>query len=135
RPVPRGAETRRMTPRPARRARRGRPSGRGAAVTRRERRPQESLCAVDGPARAHLCSVRSGGGQSMNRMRQLGALVGLALSASLAAAAEPPDFTGIWDTYREPGAARGPFRPAPEKLPLKPDAQKKVDAYRALIAP
>jgi hypothetical protein len=71
----------------------------------------------------------------MNTAKQLGVLLGLAFGASLASAAEPPDFTGIWDTYREPGAARGPFRPAPEKLPLKPDAQKKVDAYRALIAP
>jgi hypothetical protein len=76
-----------------------------------------------------------GGAIRMNTVRQLGVLLGLALGASLASAAEPPDFTGIWDIYREPGAARGPFRPAPEKLPLKPDAQKKVDEYRALIAP
>jgi len=71
----------------------------------------------------------------MNTVKVVGVVLGLALGASLAAAAETPDFTGIWDIYREPGAARGPFRPAPENLPLKPDAQKKVDAYRALIAP
>ena len=71
----------------------------------------------------------------MNHARQLGVLLGVALCASFASAAERPDFTGIWDTYREAGAARGPFRPAPEKLPLRPNAQKKVDEYRAVIAP
>jgi hypothetical protein len=60
-------------------------------------------------------------------------LGGLAGSAALAA--EPPDFTGVWGTYRAPGAAP-PQRGAPQpKLPLKPEAQKKIDAYQALVAP
>jgi hypothetical protein len=63
-------------------------------------------------------------------------LLGLCLAGSTLAA-DPPDFTGVWGTYREPGAAprgRGGF-PAAPKLPLKPEAQKKVDDYRALVAP
>jgi hypothetical protein len=52
-----------------------------------------------------------------------------------AAAAARPDFTGVWGTYREPGAA-APVRGAPQPpLPLLPEAQAKVDAYRALVAP
>ena len=71
----------------------------------------------------------------MNTARQLGVLLGFCLGAQVVAAAEHPDFTGIWDTYREPGAPAPRFGGPPEKLPLKPDAQKKVDDYRALIAP
>jgi hypothetical protein len=65
------------------------------------------------------------------------ALLGVCLG-SAALAAEHPDFTGVWGTYREPGAPAGPrggaFGAAPA-LPLLPDAQKKVDAYKALVAP
>ena len=71
----------------------------------------------------------------MNTARELGVLLGFCLGAQVVAAAEHPDFTGIWDTYREPGAPAPRFGGPPEKLPLKPDAQKKVDDYRALIAP
>jgi hypothetical protein len=61
-------------------------------------------------------------------------LLGLCFSG-VAMAAEQPDFTGVWGTYREPGAA-APQRGAPQApLPLKPEAQAKVDAYRALVAP
>jgi hypothetical protein len=50
-------------------------------------------------------------------------------------AAARPDFTGVWGNYREPGAA-GPQRGAPPApLPLVPEAQAKVDAYRALVQP
>jgi hypothetical protein len=64
-----------------------------------------------------------------------GALLGLCFTATAALAADPPDFTGVWGTYREPGAA-APQRGAPQPaLPLKPEAQQKVDAYRALVAP
>ena len=60
-------------------------------------------------------------------------LLGLCLTGT-ALAADPPDFTGVWGTYREPGATgRGGFGQVPQ-LPLKPDAQKKVDEYRALRA-
>ena len=66
--------------------------------------------------------------------RLTAALLGLCVTAA-AVAAERPDFTGVWGTYREPGAT-GPVRGAPQPpLPLKPEAQAKVDAYRALVAP
>ena len=46
-----------------------------------------------------------------------------------------PDFTGLWTTYAEPGAARGggPGRGGGPPLPMTEEAQKKVAAYRALI--
>jgi hypothetical protein len=63
------------------------------------------------------------------------ALLGMCFTATAALAADRPDFTGVWGTYRAPGAA-APQRGAPQApLPLKPEAQKKVDAYRALVAP
>lgn len=49
--------------------------------------------------------------------------------------AEHPDFTGVWGSYREPGETGPGFRAPPPELPLTPDAQKKVDAYRDLVAP
>jgi hypothetical protein len=64
-----------------------------------------------------------------------GALLGLCFTGTATLAADPPDFTGVWGIYREPGAAapqRGAAQPA---LPLKADAQKKVDAYKALVTP
>lgn len=62
-------------------------------------------------------------------------LLALCFTGTAALAADRPDFTGVWGTYREPGAA-APQRGAPApSLPLKPDAQKKVDEYRALVAP
>ena len=65
------------------------------------------------------------------------ATVGLLASfwGTAALAAERPDFTGVWGNYRDP-AAGAPQRGAPQAaLPLRPEAQKKVDAYRALVAP
>lgn len=65
----------------------------------------------------------------------LAAIMTLAFSASLAA--ERPDFTGVWGTYREPGQAAGRpgagQRAAP--LPLRAEAKAKVDEYRALVEP
>jgi hypothetical protein len=55
--------------------------------------------------------------------------------AGWAAAADKPDFTGVWGNYRPPGAAppqRGAPRPA---LPLRAEAKAKVDEYRALVEP
>jgi len=69
----------------------------------------------------------------MRAMIVAAALCGVGATA---AAAERPDFTGVWGVYREPGAAPGAGRGAPPvRLPLKPEAQAKVDAYRALVAP
>jgi hypothetical protein len=73
--------------------------------------------------------------QAKNVSKLSAALLGLCLTGSGALAADHPDFTGVWGNYREPGAA-APQRGAPQAaLPLKPEAQKKVDAYRALVAP
>jgi hypothetical protein len=60
---------------------------------------------------------------------------GVTLAAPQLAAAEHPDFTGVWGVYREPGQAGGFGFGAPEALPLRPEAQAKVDAYNALVAP
>jgi len=58
-------------------------------------------------------------------------LGGLFLSAAVAAAR--PDFTGVWGVYREPGSP-APRRGAPQpSLPLKPQAQAKVDTYHLLV--
>jgi hypothetical protein len=63
------------------------------------------------------------------------ALLGLCFAGGAVVAAERPDFTGVWGTYLDASAPR-PQRGAPQPaLPLKPEAQKKVDAYRALVAP
>jgi hypothetical protein len=60
--------------------------------------------------------------------------LGAALTTG-AGAAERPDLTGVWGTYREPGQGAGGGRAAPPDLPLKPEAKARVDAYRALVAP
>ena len=72
------------------------------------------------------------------RLALLGLCLGSAALAMLGCEAEHPDFTGVWGNYREPGAAGGPRGGgfgAPPALPLLPDAQKKVDEYKALVAP
>jgi hypothetical protein len=61
--------------------------------------------------------------------------LGAMLVSSDLAASERPDFTGVWGVYREPGQAGGFGRGAPEQLPLRPEAQAKVDEYNALVAP
>jgi hypothetical protein len=66
---------------------------------------------------------------------RLGAtLLGLCLAGS-AVAAERPDFTGVWGTYRAPGAAPQQRGAAQAPLPLRPEAKAKVDAYHALVDP
>ncbi len=57
-----------------------------------------------------------------------------ALVAATAAMAAPPDLTGVWTNAGRPGigGATGPGAPAP--LPLKPEAEKRVKAYQALVA-
>jgi hypothetical protein len=71
------------------------------------------------------------------RSQSLLLAAGLALASSAVLAAETPDFTGVWGTYRAPGQA-GPGRlGAGERtpLPLRAEAKAKVDAYRALVDP
>jgi len=53
------------------------------------------------------------------------------LLSSIATAAERPDFTGAWTTYRgNPGAAGGPSRFMGAELKLTPQAEKaRQDRY------
>jgi hypothetical protein len=51
---------------------------------------------------------------------------------------ERPDLTGVWTTYRAPGAPGGRGGgggAAQAALPYTPLAQKKIDEYRALVTP
>jgi len=50
-------------------------------------------------------------------------------------AAEHPDFTGVWGTYRAPGAAAPVRGAAQPPLPLRAEAKAKVDDYHALVDP
>jgi len=61
-------------------------------------------------------------------------MLGAALLPTPTRAAGEPDFTGVWTSYTEPGQAR-PARGAGPVLPLKDEARRKVDAYRALVGP
>ncbi len=46
-----------------------------------------------------------------------------------------PDLSGVWGTYIEPGQSSFRSFRAGVKLPLKADAQQKVQEYRALVTP
>jgi hypothetical protein len=63
------------------------------------------------------------------------AAVSAGLVHSAGAAPRPPDLTGIWTWYLEPGSA--PFAPpvAGNTLPLTEEGKRKVSAYQALVAP
>src|SRR5688572_20750906 len=75
---------------------------------------------------------------SMRRVSRAGApwlvvLGGLAcLGLAQARDTAPPDFTGIWTTYSEPGQA-GRGRGGGGQLPLTDEAKKRIAAYRAVI--
>jgi hypothetical protein len=59
----------------------------------------------------------------------------VALCAAAASAQEHPDLTGVWTTYRAPGAPPfgGGTTPRVGELALTPEAQARSDAYRAAI--
>ena len=62
--------------------------------------------------------------------------IGLAIGAFVAAAtaaAAPPDFTGVWTNAGRPGIG-GATGPGAAPLPFKPEAEKRVKAYQALVA-
>jgi hypothetical protein len=63
-------------------------------------------------------------------------LIALAMLAQTPAA-QTPDLTGVWTTYRAPGAPAqaGGARGAQPQLPLRPEAQAKVQEYQKLVAP
>lgn len=64
----------------------------------------------------------------------LGVFVWLGLAEPITAD-EPPDLTGVWTNYTEPGGRGGRAGGAGGNLPLTEDAQQKIAAYRALVAP
>jgi len=53
---------------------------------------------------------------------------------SMDAQQQHPDFTGVWTTYNEPGAAPAGRGGGPP-LPLKEEARRKVERYQALVKP
>ena len=68
------------------------------------------------------------GGGAIGLLMVAGTLAGVARAQDTAA---PPDFTGVWTTYREPGQPR--FGGSQGDLPLTPEASARIDAYRALV--
>jgi hypothetical protein len=71
---------------------------------------------------------------SKSLVRRGAALLSLCFAGS-AFAADKPDFTGVWGTYRAPGTG-APQRGAPQApLPLRAEAKAKIDAYHALVDP
>jgi len=72
-----------------------------------------------------------------NRHRMLaGTLLLACVGAAAAATAAPhPDLSGVWGPYVEPGRPSIRALRASMKLPFTPAAQKKVDAYKALVTP
>jgi hypothetical protein len=65
------------------------------------------------------------------------AAVGLAGVVFAQTPAARPDLSGVWTTYRAPGAEapRGGARGAQPELPLRPDAKAKVQEYQSLVTP
>jgi hypothetical protein len=57
------------------------------------------------------------------------------LFCSANARAQPPDLTGVWTTYNEPGAAPGGGRGGGPPLPMTDNAKQKVAKYQALVQP
>jgi hypothetical protein len=62
------------------------------------------------------------------------ALLSLCVAGS-ALAADKPDFTGVWGTYRAPNAGLPQRGAAQAPLPMRESAKAKVDAYHALVDP
>jgi hypothetical protein len=61
------------------------------------------------------------------------ALCGAAISV---AEAQQPDFTGLWETYRDPSQGRGSgFGGARPSLPLTEEGRRRVEEYGALAGP
>ena len=57
------------------------------------------------------------------------------LACAMRAEAQSPDFTGVWTTYNEPGAAGGGGRGGGPPLPMTDAAKQKVAKYQALVQP
>lgn len=74
-----------------------------------------------------------------NRLRARCALlltVAGATGIAASALAQPPDFTGLWETYRDGSQGRGSGfgGPRPE-LPLTEEGRRRVEEYRVLAGP
>src|SRR5690606_4988921 len=86
---------------------------------------------------------RGSGGESVipTNTRVLRTLVAAAVAAacgaaSLAAEAQRPDFTGVWESYRgAPQARASGFGGTRGGLPLTEEGQRRVEEYRALSGP
>jgi hypothetical protein len=64
------------------------------------------------------------------------ATVAVACGAGLAdASAQQPDFTGLWETYRDGSQGRPSAFGARPSLPLTEEGQRRVEEYRALAGP
>lgn len=71
---------------------------------------------------------------TMARLAAVAAALSCVLCGTASGAESAVDWSGVWGTYIEPGQA--PFRGREAlDLPFTPEAKKKVDAYRALVAP
>lgn len=74
------------------------------------------------------------------RLRVRSALIFTAAAAALAtaslAAAQPPDFTGLWETYRDASQGRASGFGGPRaELPLTEEGRRRVEEYRVLAGP
>jgi hypothetical protein len=65
-------------------------------------------------------------------VKTVGALV-IALAVGVCVAAEHPDFTGVWTNAGGPGIGGATRAAPPEKPPLTPLAQKRLEAYNKLV--
>ena len=64
------------------------------------------------------------------------ATAAVACGAALAeASAQQPDFTGLWEMYRDPAQGRLSAFGARPSLPLTEEGQRRVEEYRALAGP
>ena len=74
------------------------------------------------------------GGRGTRMWAALAIAASLAIPTVVAAAAAPPDMTGVWTSYGQRNTVTGSDDPG-FPLPFRPDAKAKVDAYRALVNP
>jgi hypothetical protein len=68
--------------------------------------------------------------------RMLIVTAAVASSAAVSVAeAQPPDFTGLWEMYRDAAQGRASGFGARPSLPLTEDGQRRVEEFRALAGP
>ena len=63
-------------------------------------------------------------------------VAGAAGAITFIATAQPPDFTGLWETYRDGSQTRGSGFGGPRaELPLTEEGRRRVEEYRVLAGP